>query len=48
VRHVTPGLHAGLDIIRETRGNEVGVLGAGHIVFQVLDEAGAPPRPSSG
>ncbi len=37
-RFVMPGMWAGLDIIQETRGNEVGMLGAAHLVFQYLDE----------
>jgi len=37
-RFVMPGMHEGLEIIRETRGNEVGMLGAAHLVFQFLDE----------
>lgn len=31
---VTHGLRPGLEIIQEPRGNEVGVLGAAHLVFQ--------------
>jgi glucokinase len=38
VRFVMPGLRDGLEIIRETLGNEVGMLGAAHLVFQDLDE----------
>lgn len=38
VRFVMPGLRDGLQIIRETLGNEVGMLGAAHLVFQDLDE----------
>ena len=37
-RFVMSGLREGLEIIRETRGNEVGMLGAAHLVFQFLDE----------
>ncbi|WP_457652003.1 ROK family protein [Rhodocaloribacter sp.] len=37
-RFVMPGMHEGLEIIQETRGNEVGMLGAAHLVFQFLDE----------
>ena len=33
-----PSLRPGLEIIRETLGNEVGMLGAAHLVFQYLDE----------
>lgn len=35
---VTPALHEGIEIIRESRGNEVGMLGAAHLVFQTLDD----------
>lgn len=35
---VTPALHDGIEIVRETRGNEVGMLGAAHLVFQSLDD----------
>lgn len=38
VQYVMPGLREGLDILQETRGNEVGMLGAAHLVFQFLDE----------
>ncbi len=44
-RFVMPGMHEGLEIIRETRGNEVGMLGAAHLVFQFLDEP-IPSHPS--
>lgn len=37
-RFVTPGLHAGLEILQETRGNQVGMLGAAHLIFQHLKE----------
>lgn len=37
---VTPALHDGIELIQETRGNDVGMLGAGHLVFQHLDEKG--------
>lgn len=38
VRYVTPGLQEGIEILRETRGNEVGMLGAAHLVFEWLDD----------
>ncbi len=38
VRFVMPGLREGLEIIRETLGNEAGILGAAHLVFEYLDE----------
>ena len=38
VRFVYPGLREGLEIIRETLGNEAGILGAAHLVFEYLDE----------
>ena len=41
-RFVMSGLREGLEIIRETRGNEVGMLGAAHLVFQFLDEPTHP------
>lgn len=44
-RFVMPGLREGLEIIQETRGNEVGMLGAAHLVFQFLDEQVASPPP---
>lgn len=37
-RFVSPALSEGVQIIQETRGNEVGMLGAAHLVFQQLDE----------
>ena len=37
IRYVTPGLQDGLEILQETRGNEVGMLGAAHLVLQHLD-----------
>ncbi len=42
IQFVMPGLREGLEILQETRGNEVGMLGAAHLVFQFLDE----PTPS--
>jgi glucokinase len=45
VRHfVTPALHEGIEIVRETRGNEVGMLGAAHLVFQSLDDIKEAPH----
>ena len=38
VQFVMPGLREGLEIIRETLGNEAGMLGAAHLVFEYLDE----------
>ena len=35
---VMPGLKDGIEIIRETLGNEAGMLGAAHLVFEYLDE----------
>lgn len=37
-RYVVPGLHEGLKILREESGNDVGLLGAAHLVFQQTDE----------
>ena len=37
-RFVIPGLRDDLEIIRETLGNEAGILGAAHLVFEYLDE----------
>ncbi|HET6566418.1 MAG TPA: ROK family protein [Rhodothermales bacterium] len=38
LRYVMPSLRDGLTILRETLGNEVGMLGAAHLVFEFLDE----------
>ena len=38
VRFITPGLREGVQVIQETRGNEVGVMGAARLVFEHLDE----------
>ncbi|GAB5521534.1 MAG: ROK family protein [Rhodothermales bacterium] len=35
--YVIPSLRDGIEVIRETRGNEVGMLGAAHLIFQHLD-----------
>ena len=40
--YVTPILQDGIEVVQETRGNDVGMLGAGHLVFQHLDEHGIP------
>ena len=37
-RFVMPALRDDLEIVRETRGNAVGTLGAAHLVFAFLDE----------
>ncbi len=37
-RYVVPGLHDGLKILREEGGNDVGLLGAAHLVFQHGDK----------
>ena len=39
-RYVMPGMREGVTIIQETLGNQVGILGAAHLVFQYLDEHG--------
>lgn len=41
VRYVMPTVRQGIEIIRETLGNEVGILGAAHLVFEYLDEQGS-------
>ncbi len=47
LRYVMPGLRDDVEIILETLGNEAGMLGAAHLVFQYLDEhASLPPRSS--
>ena len=38
VRYVMPNLREGIEIIQETLGNEAGMLGAAHLVFDLLDE----------
>lgn len=40
--YVTPALQDGIEVVQETQGNSVGMLGAGHLVFQHLDEHGTP------
>ena len=45
VRSVMPSLRDGLAILRETLGNEVGMLGAARLVFEFLDEQ-SPSRTS--
>jgi len=37
-RSVLPALSEGLEIVQETGGNDVGMLGAAHMVFQHVDE----------
>lgn len=37
-RYVMPSLRNDLDIVQETLGNEVGMLGAAHLVFEFLDD----------
>jgi len=39
VHYVTPALQDGMEIVQETRGNDVGMLGAAHLIFQHFDEA---------
>lgn len=41
VRYVMPNLRDGIEIIQETLGNEAGMLGAAHLVFDLLDERAA-------
>ncbi len=38
---VTPALRPGLEVVQETLGNEVGMLGAGRLVFQHIDQYGS-------
>lgn len=38
LRHVMPGLRDGVELIQETLGNQVGMLGAARLVFEYLDE----------
>ncbi|NBC19234.1 MAG: ROK family protein [Bacteroidetes bacterium] len=45
-RYVMPGMRDGLEIIQETLGNQVGILGAAHLVVQYLD-AHASSGPSA-
>lgn len=35
--YVTPGLREGITLLQETLGNEVGMLGAAYLVFELLD-----------
>ena len=37
-KFVMPGLKEGIEIVWETLGNEAGMLGAAHLVFEYLDE----------
>lgn len=39
-RFVLPALEDGLEIVQETAGNDVGMLGAAHLIFQHVDEEG--------
>lgn len=39
VHFVTPALQDGIEIVQETRGNDVGMLGAAHMIFQHFDES---------
>ncbi len=41
LQYVTHGLREGIEIIQEPRGNEVGVLGAAHLVFHDADDRSA-------
>lgn len=45
LRYVMPGLRDDVEVILETLGNEAGMLGAAHLVFEYLDEQGSLPRP---
>lgn len=36
--YVTPALQEGIEVLQEMGGNSVGILGAGHLIFQHLDE----------
>jgi len=47
VRHyVKPGLREGILILQETLGNEVGMLGAAYLVFEILDTHALTPERS--
>ena len=35
--YIKPGLREGVVILQETLGNEVGMLGAAYLVFELLD-----------
>ncbi|MEM1125641.1 MAG: ROK family protein [Bacteroidota bacterium] len=37
--YTMPTVREGVEIVRETRGNEVGMLGAAHLVFELLDDS---------
>lgn len=41
LRFIKPGLREGVTVLQETLGNEVGMLGAAHLVFEYI-EAHAP------
>ncbi len=40
VRYVMPGLRDGIEILREEHGNEVGMLGAAHLLFEPATTVG--------
>ena len=42
VRYVVPGLRDGLEIVRETSGNDVAMLGAAHLLFAVEAPVSTP------
>ena len=46
LRYTMPGLREGIEIIQETLGNEVGMLGAARLVFEYLDEHAPSPETS--
>lgn len=37
-RYVMPGMREGIEIVQETLGNQVGILGAAHLAFDCLEE----------
>jgi glucokinase len=37
-RFVLPGMQAGLELVRETLGNEVALLGAARLIFEHQDD----------
>lgn len=43
--YVMGGLREGIEILRETLGNEAGTLGAAHLLFEHLDRPRAAPTP---
>ncbi|MDA0379194.1 MAG: ROK family protein [Bacteroidetes bacterium] len=44
IEYTTPALRDGLDIVQEPRGNDMGMLGAAHLIFQHLDDTPHPNR----